>query len=83
MGYGIYNLELVVRLLGLQNIFRAELMAIHTILKIINDEYSNEVVHIFTNCLNGLYIIRTQIKHPTLHNNHLDKTILQEIFELL
>ena len=58
-------------------------MAIHATLKVINDEYPNKPPHIFTNCLNGLYIIKTQIKHPTLHNNHLDKTILQEIVELL
>ena len=30
-----------------------------------------------------MYIIKTQIKHSTLHNNHLDKTILNEIVELL
>ena len=86
-GYGIYNqyknLELAVRLPGLQNIFRAELMAIHATLKIINDEYPNEPAHIFTDCLNGLYVIKTQIKHPTMYNNHLDKTILQEIVKLL
>ena len=39
-GYGVYNqskdIELAVRLPGLQNIFRTKLMAIHTILKIIN-----------------------------------------------
>ena len=85
--YGVYNqyknLELAVRLPGLQNIFIAELMAIHAILKIINNEYSNKLAHIFTECLNGLYVIKTQIKHPTMHNNHLDKTILQEIVKLL
>ena len=77
------NLELVVRLPGLQNIFTTELMAIHAILKIINEENPNEPVHIFTDCLNGLYVIKTQIKHLTLHNNHPDKTILQEIVKLL
>ena len=58
-------------------------MAIHATLKIIEVEYRNELAHIFTNYLNGLYVIKTQIKHPTLHNNHPDKTILQEIFKLL
>ena len=58
-------------------------MAIHATLKIINGEYPNKPTHIFTDCLNGLYVIKTQIKHLTLHNNHLDKTILQEIVELL
>ena len=86
-GYGIYNqqknLELAVRLPGLQNIFRAELMAIHTALKKFIEEYPNEPAHIFIDCLNGLYVIKTQIKHLTLHNNHPDKTILQEIVEIL
>ena len=50
-GYGIYNqfkkIEFAVRLPSLQNIFRAELMAIHTTLKKVNDEYSNKSAHIF------------------------------------
>ena len=87
IGYGVYNqyknLEIAVRLPGLQNIFRVELMAIYATLKIINEEYPNEPVHIFTDFLNGLYIIKTQIKHRIMHNNHPDKTILQEIVELL
>ena len=58
-------------------------MAIHATLKIINKEYPHEPAYIFTDCLKGLYVIKTQIKHPTLHNNHLDKTILQEIVEFL
>ena len=58
-------------------------MAIHAILKIINNEYPNEPAHIFTESLNGLYVIKTQIKHSTMHNNHPDKTILQKIVDLL
>ena len=58
-------------------------MAIHATLKIIHEEYLNEPAHIFTDCLNGLYVIKTQIKHLTLHNNHPNKTILQEIVKLL
>ena len=77
------NLEIAVRLPRLQKIFRAELMAIHTTLKLINEEYPNQPAHIFIDCLNGLYVIKTQIKHLTLYNNHPDKTILQEIVELL
>ena len=77
------NLELVVRLPGLQNIFRAKLMAIHATLKVINEEYPNEPAYIFTDYLNGLYVIKTQIKHPTMHNKHPDKTILQETVQLL
>ena len=56
---------------------------IHVTLKIINSEYPNEPAHIFTDCFNGLYVIKTQIKHLTVHNSHPDKTILQEIVELL
>ena len=55
-------------------------MAIYTTL---DNLYSTKPAHIFTNCLNGLYVIKTQIKHPTLHNNYPGKTILQEIVELL
>ena len=53
-------------------------MAIHHTLTIINKDFPNELVHIFRDCLNGLYVIKTQIKHPTLHNNHPDKTILEK-----
>ena len=58
-------------------------MAIHAALQKIIEEYPNKPAHIFTDCLNGLYVIKTQIKHLTLHNNHPDKTILQEIAKLL
>jgi hypothetical protein len=39
-------------------------------------------VHIFTNNLNSLYLINTQIKHPTQQNNHPDKTILAAIVNM-
>ena len=58
-------------------------MAIHHALTIINKDFPNEPAHIFTQCLNGLYVIQNQIKHPTLHNNHPDKTILGEIVNFL
>ena len=49
--YAIYsqsqNIELAITLPRLQNIFRAELMAIHTTLKKINEEYSNVRAHIY------------------------------------
>ena len=57
-------------------------MAIHATLKIINEEYPNKPIQIFTDCFNGLHVIKTQIRHLTLHNNHPDKIILQEIVEL-
>ena len=58
-------------------------MAIHHTLKIIIKDFPNEPAHIFTDCLNGLYVIKNQIKHPTLYNNHPDKTILEEIVKFL
>ena len=36
-------------------------------------------MHIFKDYLNGLYVIKIQIKYSTLHNNHHDKTIPKEI----
>ena len=58
-------------------------MAIYTTLKTITEEYPNELAHIFTDCLHGLYVFKTQIKHLTLHNNYPDKIILQELVEFL
>ena len=59
-------------------------MAIHhTFTLLNNNDYKNKPVHIFIDCLNCLYMLNTQMKHPTLHNNHPDKTILSEMIELL
>ena len=52
-------------------------MAIHKTLRIITSKFPTEPTHIFTDCLNCIYVINTQIKHPTQHNNHADKTILK------
>jgi ribonuclease HI len=87
-GYGIYNstkidMQISKRLLGLQTCFRAELMAIHKTLKLISKKYPNKPAHIFTDCLNCLYNLNTHIKHPTIHNNHADKTILTNMVDLL
>ena len=86
-GYGIYNpfknLQISARLPGLQNILRAELMAVHHTLCLLTTTYRNEPAHIFTDCLNVLYLINTHIKHPTLHNSHPDKTILDAIVKML
>ena len=46
-------------------------------------EYRNEPAHIFTNCLNILYLINTQTKHPTLHNSHPNKIILEYVVRML
>ena len=86
-GYGIYNpfknLNIAERLPGLQNILRAELMAIHHTLRLLTTTYRNEPAHIFTDCLNVLYLINTQTKHPTTHNSHPDKKILESIVKML
>ena len=58
-------------------------MAIHKTLKIITTKYTHEPAAIFTDCLNCLYVINTQIKHPTHHNNHADKTILTDMVRML
>ena len=58
-------------------------MAIYATFKKMNDEYPNKPAHIFIDYFNELYIIKIQIKHLTVHNNHPDKTILQEIVKLL
>jgi hypothetical protein len=85
--YGIWNPLLKInihhRLIGLQNILRAKVSAIHHILQILIQEFPNEPAYIFTDSLNSLYLINTQIKHPTQQNNHLDKTILASIVNLL
>ena len=59
------------------------MMAIHHTLHLLTTTYRNEPVHIFTDCLNVLYLLITQIKTPTLHNNHLDKNILESTIRLL
>jgi len=87
-GYSIYNptkveIQISKRLPGLQTCFRAELMAIHKTLKIITTKYPNEPAHIFTDCLNCIHVLNTQIKHPTQNNNHADKTILTSMVEML
>ena len=62
-GYGIFKatkeLGISHRLYGLQNILRAEMMAIHKTLQILNTNYSNEPANIFTNCINALYLLNT------------------------
>ena len=58
-------------------------MAIHHTLRLLTTTYRNEPAHIFTNCFNVLYLLNTQTKHPTLHNNHPDKMILESIIKML
>jgi ribonuclease HI len=86
-GYGIWNPLLKInisrRLIGLQNILRAEISAIYHTLLILNHEFPQEPAHIFTDSLNSLYLINTQIKYSTQQNNYPDETILALIVKLL
>ena len=86
-GYGIYNstknLKIAVRLPGLQNILRAKMMAIHHTLRLLTTTYRDEPAHIFTYCLDVLYLLNTQIKHPILHNSHPNKNILESMIIML
>ena len=68
----IKDLKIVERLLGLQ-----KMMAIHYIFHLLPTTYHDEPTHIFTDYLNVLYMLNTQIKHPTIHNNHPNKIILE------
>ena len=58
-------------------------MAMHKTFKLISTKYLDESAHIFTDCLNCLYNLNTHIKHPTMHHNHADKTILTDMVEML
>ena len=84
--YGIYSpkdLNISKKLNGHQNILRAEMIAIHKILRIINTLYPNKPAYIFTDNLNVLYLLNTQIKHPTLHNSHPYQITLATMVQLL
>jgi ribonuclease HI len=59
------------------------MIAIHETLSIINTQYPNEPAFIFTNSLNVLNLLNTQIKHPTLHNSHPDQTTLASMVKIL
>ena len=58
-------------------------MAIYTTIQLSINEYAQELVHIFIDSLNSIYLILIQISRPTLHLNHLDKIILSEIVTML
>ena len=85
--YGVFspikNLQISERLPDLQNILTEKLMAIYTIIRHILNNFADEPVFIFTDSLNSLYVLNTQIKHPSMHNNHPDKTILTQIVQIL
>ena len=85
--YGIYNeykqLEISKRLHGLQNILHAELIALYDTIKMSLDLYQDKPIHIFTDSLNSLYLLNIQIRHPSLHTNHPNKTILSDMVQML
>ena len=58
-------------------------MALYDTIKLSIDLYHNEPIHIFTNSLNSLYLLNTQIRHPSLHTNHPNRTILSEMIKML
>ena len=66
--YGIFNpikdLQILEHLPRLQNIQRAELMTIYTIIKLSITSYIDELIYIFTDSWNSLYLINTQIRYP-------------------
>ena len=59
------------------------MVAIHHTLQLLVTTYRDEPTHIFTYCLNVLYLLNTQIKHPTLHNSHPYKNILEAMTKML
>jgi ribonuclease HI len=86
-GYSIYNssknIHISAHLPGLPNILRAELMALHHTIQLLNSQYSHELAAIFTDSLTSLYLLKIQLTHPILHNNHPDKTILASMAHML
>ena len=50
-------------------------MEIDTTFTKINDEFSNESKYICTDYFDGVYVVKTQIKHLTFDNNHSNNTI--------
>jgi ribonuclease HI len=87
VAYGVYcpikNIQISKRLFKLQNILHAELMAIYMVIKLSTTIYTDEPIYIFTDSLNSLYLINTQIRHPSKHTNHPNKTILTQIVTML
>jgi hypothetical protein len=80
-GYGIYNkdknIKIAQKLPRLQNILGTELTTIHDTIKLILSD--TKPTYIFTDSLYSIYLINTQLKHPTSQNNHLDKLLLTHI----
>ena len=58
-------------------------MVVHHTLQLLTITYHDEPTHIFTDCLNVLYLLNTQLKHPTIHNGHPYKKILESMVNML
>src|ERR1700738_1377156 len=59
------------------------MMAIHHTLQFLTTTYCDDTTHMFTNCLNVLYLLNTQVKHPTMHDSHPHKTIFNSMVRML
>ena len=55
----------------------------HHTLQLLTTTSRDKPTHIFTYYLNVLYLLNTQIKHPTLHNIHTNKIILESTIKML
>ena len=62
---------------------KAEPMAIYKTRQILNTKYPNEPANIFSDYANILYQLNTHLQHSTTHNNHLNKTILSFMVQML
>ena len=71
------------RLHLLQNILRIKIIAMNKAPRIINPQYPYKPANIFTCSLNIIYLLNTQIKHPTLHNSHPNQVTLAFMVQLL
>lgn len=71
------------RLPRLQNSLHVELAAIHETLALTFTLIQQDPIYIFTDSFSSLYLLNTQIRHPSLQNNHPEKLILQAILYLL
>ena len=58
-------------------------MVIHETLTLLTTTYPNKPTNIFTDCVHVLYLLNTQIQHPFTHNYHLDKSIVEEMVQML
>jgi ribonuclease HI len=59
------------------------MIAIHHTIKLLNQLFPYEPAHIFTDSLNSLYLINTQMKHPTQQNDHPNKLLIVDIVKIL